>query len=271
MAVKKRLIACLLWNRGNIVQSIDFRHTNAVGNAFTSVEFFTTWAIDEIVLLDVSRGERELEDREEFYKIVQELSRRCFVPLAVGGFVRTVEEIRTLLSRGADKVVINSGVQDGEFITKAAKMFGDQCIVASIDAKYNEKIGGHEVYLSQGKIGTGVEVVEWAKRAEDLHAGEIFLTSIDNDGGRKGYDLELISKVSQAVEIPVIASGGVGFWDHFSQGIEAGADAVSAANIFHYTEQSTKLAKDAMQKAGIDVRKPEFFEIKTARRPVYKV
>jgi imidazole glycerol-phosphate synthase subunit HisF len=267
MTLKKRLIACLLWNNGFIVQSIGFRHTNAVGNALTSVDFFTMWAIDEIVILDVTKGEHA---RIEFYKIIEELSRKCFVPLSVGGWVQSIEEIQLLLSKGADKVVINSkAIEDPQFITKAAEIFGNQCIVVSIDAKKNEH-GEHEVYINQGKKGTGKSAYEWAKEMEQQKCGEIFLTSIDNDGSREGYDLELISKISQGVNIPVIASGGVGKWDHFVEGICAGADAVSAANIFHYTEQSTKLAKEFMKNRGVNVRKPEFYEIHKIKKTLLR-
>jgi imidazole glycerol-phosphate synthase subunit HisF len=268
MTLKKRLIACLLWNDGNIVQSIGFRHTNAVGNAFTSVEFFTTWAIDEIVILDVTKGNH---DRNNFYQIIQELSKRCFVPLSVGGHIKNLEEIKILLSKGADKIIINTlAHKDPNFITKASKLFGNQCIVISIDAKKDEN-NNHFVYINQGKEKTNSTALDWAKKVQELGGGEIFLTSIDNDGKRQGYDLELINKISKSVDIPVIASGGVGKWEHLVEGIKAGADAVSAANIFHYTEQSTKLAKEFMKKEGIEVRNPDFFKITSKRNVIYRI
>lgn len=267
--LKHRLIACLLWRSGMLVQSRGFKHTNSVGNAYTAVDFFNTWAIDEIVLLDVTRHR---EDRELFHSHLKELSKRCFVPLTVGGWVRSLDDIRTLLHEGADKVAINTeAVKNSEFVKKAAQMFGNQCIVVSIDVKLNDK-GEYEVIVDRGKKATGLSPVEWAKKSELLGAGELFLTSIDQDGEKKGYDLELTKSVSQSVSIPVIASGGVGNWQHLVDGItKGGADAVSAANIFHYSEQSTKKAKDFMKNSGIEVRKPEFYKIQMPRRPRYVV
>ncbi len=259
--VKNRLIACLLWKDGILVQSRNFRHTNAVGNAFVAVEFFNNWAIDEIVILNVTRGGPE---KEKFVDSINEISKRCFVPLSVGGFIDSVKDIRLLLASGADKVVINTmAFRNNSLVTEGAKMFGSQCIVVSIDAK------GDEVYVAQGSEATGLKPAAWAKRCEELGAGEIFLTSIEQDGQGKGYDLKLIGEVAEAVSIPVIASGGVGEWKHFVEGIKAGADAVSAANIFHYSDQSTKKAKNYMKEAGIDVREPVFYDIKTPRRPRY--
>ncbi|MBI1984662.1 MAG: imidazole glycerol phosphate synthase subunit HisF, partial [Candidatus Wildermuthbacteria bacterium] len=234
--LKKRLIACLLWNNGYIVQSIHFRHTNSVGNAITAVDFFHTWAIDEIIILDVSRDESQ---REKFFEIIQEFSSRLFIPLTVGGKIRDKETMKRLFRLGADKICINTAaVKNPELIQKAATMFGNQAVVVSIDAKLNN--GMYEVYINQGSESTGLDPMEWAKTAEQRGAGEIFLTSIDRDGSRKGYDLALTKSVSEAVSIPVIASGGVGEWQHFVDGIVQGkADAVCAANIFHYFEQST--------------------------------
>lgn len=266
--LKKRLIACLLWRNGILVQSKNFKHTNAVGNAYTAIDFFNTWAIDEIVLLDVTR---DPNDREKFHRDLRELSRRCFVPLAVGGWITTLDEIRTLLTEGADKVVINTaGVNDHGLIRDGSRRFGAQCIVLSIDAK-KKASGGYEVIVDRGRKGTGLDPVTWAKQAEELGAGEIFLTSIDEDGSKRGYDTELIRSVAAAVQIPVIASGGVGEWKHFGDALDAGASAISAANIFHYFEQSTKKAKNYLFEKGVDVRRPEFYDILLPRAPVYRV
>jgi len=267
--LKHRLIACLLWRNGMLVQSQNFKHTNSVGNAYTAVDFFNVWAIDEIVLLDVTR---HTDDRVMFHQHLKELSKRCFVPLTVGGYVKSSDEIRTLLTEGADKVAVNTeAVRNPELIKESSRIFGNQCIVVSIDAKRNDK-GEHEVFIDRGKEPTGLSPAEWAKKCEELGAGEIFLTSIDNDGGRNGYDLKLTRSVSEAVDIPVIASGGVGDWQHLVDGVLKGsADAVSAANIFHYSEQSTKKAKDFMKNAGIEVRKPEFYVIDMPRRPKYVI
>jgi len=266
--LKKRLIACLLWRDGMLVQSKSFKHTNSVGNAYTAIDFFNTWSIDEIILLDVTR---EPNEREKFHRDLMELSARCFVPLSVGGWVNSVEEMRRLLSEGADKVVVNSGAFRNEaFIRDGAERFGKQCLVLSIDAKRVN--GGHEVFIDRGRKGMGVSPVDWAKQAEEWGIGEIFLTSIDQDGSGNGYDLELIGNVAKAVNVPVIASGGVGNWQHCIEGIEkAHADAVSAANIFHYMEQSTKKAKNELFAHGINIRKPEFYDVGLPRKPVYRV
>lgn len=257
----------MLWRDGLIVQSVNFQHTNFVGDAFTAVDFFNTWAIDEIVILDVSRDAKK---RDLYYKIIEEISRRCFVPLSVGGKISSLDQIREFLRLGADKVVINTeAVKNPAFVTKAAKMFGNQCIVVSMDVKGKSK-EDYKVYIENGSLATDWSPYEWAKKAETLGAGEIFLTSIDRDGLRQGYDLELIKGVADVVQIPVIASGGVGSWQHMADGIEkGGADAVSAANIFHYSEQSTKKAKEYLKEAGINVREPEFYKILLPREPKY--
>jgi cyclase len=266
--LKTRLVACLLWRNGMLIQSRNFTHTNSVGNAYTAIDFFNTWAIDEIVLLDVTR---DSNDREKFHRDLRELSSRCFVPLAVGGWVSSLEEIRILLAEGADKVVVNTAAyKDESLLQDASRRFGKQCIVLSMDVKRNED-REYEVFIDRGREATGMHPVKWAKKAESLGAGEIFLTSIDHDGLLKGYDTDIISQVSNAVNIPVIASGGVGEWQHLSSGIEAGATAVSAANIFHYLEHSTKKAKDYLFEQGINVRRPEFYDILLPRRPVYRV
>lgn len=263
----KRLIACLLCRDGMIVQSMGFEHTNVIGNAITSVDFFNMWTIDEIVLLDVSRNKVQ---REKFHKIVTGLSNRCFIPLSVGGWVTSNEEIRTLLREGADKVVVNTeAVRHPEFISEFAQAFGSQCVVVSIDVKINNR-GEYEVYIDRGKEATGVSPFDWAKEVEQLGAGEIFLTSIDRDGSRKGYDLELVRGIAELVGINVVASGGVGDWQHLVDGICIGkADAVSAANIFHYTEQSTKKAREYMLNKGMPVREATFFQNITPRYPKY--
>ncbi len=267
--LKKRLIPCLLTRNGRIIQSIQFQHTNVIGNAITAVDFFNTWAVDEIIILDISEKE---EFRSEFYEIVRGLSQRCFVPLTVGGWVRDVGEIRRLLSLGGDKVTINSeAVRSPGFLTEAARVFGRQCIVASIDVKINAH-GGYEVFIDHGATPTGLDPVHWAMEAERFGAGEIFLTSIDRDGSRQGYDLELLGNVTRAVGIPVISFGGVGNWQHLVDGAEiGGAEAVSAANIFHFTEHSTKKAKEYMRDAGVDVRDTFFYKIRKPRKPIYDI
>lgn len=265
--LKNRLIACLLWNNGMLIQSKHFRHTNSVGSAYTAIDFFNTWAIDEIVLLDVSRDQK---NREQFHTHLKELSIRCFVPLAVGGWITSLEEMRTLLIEGADKVVLNTeAFKNHDLLRDAAKRFGNQCCVVSIDVKTSATLG-HEVYVNRGRDATGTSAVEWATMAQELGAGEIFLTSIDRDGTQQGYDLDLIRTVSANVNIPVIASGGVGNWQHMIDGIHVGANAISAANIFHYSDQSTKKAKNELFSHGINVRKPEFYDVQIPRKVVYR-
>jgi len=267
--LKKRLIATLLARNGRIVQSINFKHTNVVGNAITAVDFFNTWAVDEIVILDVSRSR---EARREFFKIINGLSERCFVPLTVGGWITTAEDIQKLLALGADKVVINTQAlkQDG-FIAEVSRIFGNQCIVVSIDAKVNAN-GEYEVYTNRGKDAVDRHPLDWAQQMEKEGAGELYVTSIDQDGDRSGYDIELIRMIADAVDIPVIASGGVGNWQHLVEGITKGnADAVSAANIFHFTEHSTKKAKEFMMDVGIDARDTVFFKNLTHRKPQYEI
>jgi imidazole glycerol-phosphate synthase subunit HisF len=265
--LKRRLIPSLLVRDGKIVQSVQFKHTNVIGNAFTAVDF-NAWAVDEIMILDISR---EHTGRDEFFFIVEELSERCFVPLSVGGWIGSIGDVETLLGRGADKVVINThAFRHPEFITEAAAVYGSQCIVVSIDARRSDD-GRHEVWINRGRENTGVDVVEWALAAEKRGAGEIYLTSIDHDGMRQGYDLELTSKVAGAVDIPVIAFGGVGDWQHLVEGVNvAGADAVSAGNIFHYTEHSTKKAKEFMREKGVEVRDTVFYKVDLPRKPRYK-
>jgi len=249
--LKKRLIAVLILRDGLIVQSVNFKHTNVIGNAITAVDFFNKWAVDEIVLLDVSR---DTGKRERFYPIVEDLSRKCFVPLTVGGWVGDVEEMRRLLRCGADKVVINTeALRRAELIGECAAVFGSQCVVVSIDARRHGD-GAYEVFVDRGREATGLSPFDWARTVEARGAGELYVTSIDHDGVRRGYDLELVRGVVEAVEIPVIAFGGVFSWQHLVDGVTAGAEAVSAANIFHYTEHSTKKAKEYMRQAGIDVR-----------------
>lgn len=245
----KRLIATILLKDGLIVQSKQFKHTNVIGNARTAIDFFNTWSVDEIIILDVSPE----NNRGEFLNIIEDFSSKCFVPLAVGGYNRTKQDIRDCLNVGADKIVINRiAFEHADRIPEFAETFGSQCIVFSMDCK-------------DGKInvphGTSVHPVEWAKKAEEFKVGEIYLTSIDRDGMGCGYDLETIKEVSSAVNIPVIASGGCGSWQHIVEAFQAGADAVSVANKFHYSEHSVKEAKEYLLKAGIKVRPPEFCEV----------
>lgn len=249
--IKRRLIVNLLWTKIGLVQSINFKHTNVVGDIYTAIEFFNAWEADEIILLNVNREDKYFE---LFLTILERLSEQCFVPLSVGGWINSLERVEKLVFKGADKVVINTkAIQEPKFIKEVSKAFGSQCIVVSIDCKrHNDK---HYVYIDRGRINTGKDIIEIAKLTEINGAGELMITSIDNDGSKKGYDLELIKKVVDNVSIPVIAFGGVGKWEHLIDGILIGqADAVAAGNIFHYYEQSTRKAKRALLNAGINVR-----------------
>jgi imidazole glycerol-phosphate synthase subunit HisF len=267
--LKKRLIPSLLVRNGRIVQSRNFRHTQVIGNAYTAVDFFNAWAVDEIIILDISPDK---SFRPKFMEIVEGLSKRCFVPLTVGGWIQTNDDIRNVLNHGADKVCINSqAFKTPEFIREAANEFGTQCIVISIDVR-GMAPDSHEVYIEHAKTPTGVHPADWSRQVQDLGAGEIYLTSVDRDGSMQGYDLELLKSVTGAAEIPVIAFGGVGEWQHMVEAIRmANVDAVSAANIFHYTEHSTKKAKEYLIDSGVDMRATFFYKVKQPRSIKYEI
>ena len=251
--LKTRLIPALVLRDGTVVRSVNFKHTNVIHwKPLTAVDFFNKWAVDEIVVLDVSR---DLGKRELFYEVVEGLSRKCFVPLTVGGWVTSVEEVRRLLRLGADKVTINTeAVRRPEFITECARVFGAQCMVVAVDVR-RDPDGTPVVWIDRGAERTPWTATAWAREAEARGGGEIFLTSIDREGAGQGYDLDLIRAVVGAVSVPVVAFGGVFTWQHLVDGVTLGlADGVSAANVFHFTEQSTKKAKDFMRKSGVDVR-----------------
>lgn len=253
--LKKRLIAVLILRNGQVVQSVRFKHTNVIHcDPIHAVECFNKWAVDEIVMLDVSPT---ANGRDIFLESVRRVSERCFIPLTAGGWITDADYARALLANGADKLVVNTLLADApEQVRMLSERFGRQCIVASIDVKRNET-GSAEVQVDRGRRSTGYSPAEWAIRAEALGTGEIFFNSIDHDGARKGYDLESLSAINQVVTIPIIAFGGVFTWDHLIEGLSAGADAVAAANIFHYTEHSTRKAKRHLVQANIAVRREE--------------
>ena len=260
--LKTRLIPCLLLKNGLLVRSEEFRIHQIVGNPIHQVERFSAWAVDELIYIDITkegaydvrRDDHKIKGAESILEIIDAISRACFVPLTFGGRIRTLEDIGERLGHGADKVTINTmALEQPEFVTEAAGRFGSQAIIVSIDA-LSRGDGEWEAMSRGGKEPSGRDVVGWAREAEARGAGEIFLNSIDRDGIGEGYDLALIEAVSAATTIPVIACGGVGRFEHLAPGIEAGASAVSAANIFHFTEHSTQRAKKVMHEAGIDVR-----------------
>lgn len=253
--LKKRLIAVLILRDGQVVQSVRFKHTNVIHyDPVHAVECFNKWAIDEIVMLNVSPTP---DSREGFLGSVRHISDQCFVPLAAGGWINDPAYARALLVNGADKLVLNTAfADDPKLVEGLSHRFGRQCVVASMDMRRDET-GQATVRVDRGRRDTGADPVAWARRAETLGAGEIFFNSIDHDGARKGYDLDSLQAVAATVSIPVIAFGGVFTWNHLVKGIEAGADAVAAANIFHYTEHSTRKAKRHLVQSGVAVRKEE--------------
>ena len=250
--LKKRLVTCILLQDGLVVQSMGFSNYQVVSRPKNAIEFFNNWDIDEIIFLDIDATK---EKRGPPLEVISTASKKCFVPLTVGGGIHSLENIRSALKAGADKVCINSeALKNPGFITEASDKFGSQCIVVSIDVKKKED-GGYEVFGDGGKRATGLSPIEFAKKVEELGAGEIFLNSIDRDGSKTGFDVELIKQVVDSVNIPVVACGGVGAMKDFAEGIKEGhASAVAAANIFQYTEHSTILAKAALKKAGVDIR-----------------
>jgi imidazole glycerol-phosphate synthase subunit HisF len=250
--LKKRLIAVLILREGKVVQSVRFKHTNVIHyDAVHAMEAFNKWAVDEIVILNVSR---ESSSKDQFAEVVERISSQCFVPLAAGGWIDNADYAQTLLRCGADKLVLNTAFADDPELVKSLSLkFGRQCIVASIDSKKTAEAESH-VAVDRGSRIIPVSPLEWAKNAITLGAGEIFFNSIDHDGARKGYDLENLEKICAGVNVPVIAFGGVFGWNHLVEGIHAGAAAVAAANQFHYTEQSTRKAKSFLANAGVMVR-----------------
>ena len=252
--LKKRLIAVILIRESSVVQSIKFKHTNVIHyDPIHAINSFNRWAVDEMVILNVSRDE-SLKDT--FVKTLNRISTECFVPLAAGGWINDLEYGRTLLLNGADKLVINTyAFVNPAFISTLAQRFGNQCIVVSVDSRLNET-GEEVVAIDRGRQMTNMRTVEWARKAESLGAGELFINSLDYDGNRKGYNIGLIRSITEAVSIPVIAMGGVFTWKHLAEGIiDAKADAVAAANIFHYTEHSIKKAKRYLLDMGLNFRK----------------
>jgi cyclase len=246
--LKKRLILTLLIQHPFFMNSRNFRLQPMV-NLETMVQHLNLKAIDELVVLDVSRGNKSID---MLCQNVKSISKKCFVPISAGGGVKSLYDFQKLLNSGADKIIINTVATDTpEFITKASETFGSQCVVVSIDTK-KWKDGEYYVYSNNGQVNIGRKVLDWAKEVETLGAGEIYLTSIDRDGTAQGYDLDLIRKVSDAITIPVIASGGVGEFNHLADGVKAGASAVSLANLFHYIGTNLINAKTSMSESGVD-------------------
>tara|TARA_Y100000590_G_scaffold147972_1_gene170039 strand:- start:7301 stop:8059 length:759 start_codon:yes stop_codon:yes gene_type:complete len=250
--LKKRIIPCLDINNGRVVKGIKFVNLVDAGDPAEQAKVYNDNGADEICFLDITASH---EKRNIILEVVKKTTQECFVPLTVGGGVRSLEDISNLLLAGADKVSINTAAVTNEnLITEAAKKFGSQCIVIAVDAK---KVGNQkwEVFTHGGRKSTGKDVIKFVKKMETLGAGEILLTSMDRDGTKKGYDLDLTKKVSKIVNIPVIASGGVGNLEHLYQGLKIGnASAVLAASIFHFGEHTILDAKQYLDSKGIPVR-----------------
>ena len=249
--LKKRIIPCLDVKNGRVVKGINFVNLKDAGDPVEQAKIYSDGGADEICFLDITASN---ENRDTIFDVVKKTSKRCFVPLTVGGGVRNVEDINKLLNSGADKVSINTAaVQNTEIIIEGSKKFGSQCIVVAIDAKFNGK--KWEVFTHGGRNKTGIDVLEFAKKMEESGAGELLVTSMDKDGTQIGYDIELISKISSNINIPLIASGGVGNLDHLVDGIKLGkASAVLAASIFHYGKYSIKEAKEYLKSKSVLVR-----------------
>ena len=248
--LKNRIIPCLDVKNGRVVKGINFVDLKDAGDPVEQAKIYSDGGADEICFLDITASN---ENRDTIYDVVEKTSKKCFVPLTVGGGVRSVEDINKLLNCGADKVSINTAaVQNPEVVVESSKKFGSQCIVVAIDAKKNGDIW--EIFTHGGRIKTGINVLEFAKKMEKNGAGELLVTSMDKDGTQSGYDIELMKKISSSVNIPVIASGGVGTLDHLVDGIKSGANAVLAASIFHYGTFSIEQAKQYLASKDIPVR-----------------
>jgi cyclase len=246
--LRHRVITVLTLNEGVLFRTKEFRPDYRY-----TMNFVDAWSIDEIVLLDVTRDPDP--ERRAYYDVVEDIARRCFVPLACGGHVRSVDDIRRLLRSGADKIVLNTAAFDSPaIVTEAAALYGSQCVIVSIDTR-RRGLGHYEVYVDQGSRGTGMAPAAWARRAQDLGAGEILVTSIERDGSLEGYDNDLNRLVADSVGVPVLVCGGAGNWQHFRDGFRlGGAAAVCTTNIYHFTETSIRSAKRYLNDQGVPVR-----------------
>ena len=253
MSLAKRIIPCLDVTSGRVVKGVNFVELRDAGDPVEIARRYDEQGADELTFLDITASS---DDRDLILHVIEEVAAQVFIPLTVGGGVRKVEDVRRLLNAGADKVSINtSAVTNPALVAEASGRYGAQCIVGAIDAKRRADGSGWEVFTHGGRKPTGLDAVQWAQRMQSLGAGEILLTSMDRDGTRVGFDLELTRAVSDALEIPVIASGGVGSLEHLAAGVLQGhADAVLAASIFHFGEYSITQAKQHMAGCGIEVR-----------------
>jgi imidazole glycerol-phosphate synthase subunit HisF len=253
MTLTKRIIPCLDVKEGRVVKGIQFVQLRDAGDPVELARFYDEQGADELVFLDISAS---VEGRKTMVEVVKSVASELAIPFTVGGGINSLEDMKRILRAGADKVSLNTAaVLKPELISEGAGYFGTQCIVVAIDAKYDEEIGTWRVYTHGGRTPTERKVIEWAKEAAELGAGEILLTSMDSDGEKNGFDLKLTNAVSEAVTIPVIASGGAGNASHFEEAFVKGkADAALAASIFHYKETSVHEVKSYLQEKGVSVR-----------------
>ena len=266
---KKRLIPVLLLKNGWLVQSKSFRRYQNLGNPTTAVKRLSQWGSDELIYLDITkdsdyslrRNDQNYPNRQTFLEIIEDVSKVTFMPITVGGKISKISDIENRLKMGADKISLNSAlINNPKLVSKSAEEFGSQCIVASIDAKLEK----HDYYVYNSKNSNiyNILVTELAQFAESLGAGEILLNSVDRDGEGIGYDIELLNKVCEKVNIPIIACGGVSEWSHFKDGLDkSNVDAVAASNIFHYKDQSVYLAKKFLHDNQMNVRKPDLIRL----------
>lgn len=249
----KRIIPCLDVNGGRVVKGVNFVNLRDAGDPVEIARAYDRVGADELIFLDITASS---DGRDTVAEMVRRVAEKVFIPFTVGGGIRTVEDFRRILREGADKISVNSAaIARPELIREAADKFGSQCVVVAIDARRREDGSGWNVYKNGGRIDTGLDVLEWATRAEQMGAGEILLTSMDSDGTKAGYDLALTRAVAFRVSIPVIASGGAGAKEHFYDALtKGGADAVLAASLFHYRELEIGEVKQYLHKRGVSVR-----------------
>ena len=249
----KRIIPCLDVKDGRVVKGVNFVNLIDAGDPVECARIYDRQGADELVFLDITASS---DARNTVVDMVRKVAEQVFIPFTVGGGIRSSEDFRKILNAGADKVAVNSAaIKNPELISEAAEKFGSQCVVCAIDAKRKADKSGWEIYLNGGRVNTGIDALWWAKRAEELGAGEILLTSMDCDGTKAGYDLELTRAVSQNAQIPVIASGGAGNMNHFYEAFtEGAADAVLAASLFHFREIEIPDLKQYLRERGISVR-----------------
>ena len=249
----KRIIPCLDVHGGRVVKGVNFVNLVDAGDPVAIAKAYDEAGADEIVFLDITASS---DARETVVDMVREVAKNVFIPFTVGGGIRTVDDFKALLREGADKISVNSAaINRPELIREASEKFGSQCVVVAIDAKRRADGSGWNIYKNGGRIDVGIDAIEWAKRVEELGAGEILLTSMDCDGTKAGYDLELTRAVSESVSIPVIASGGAGTLEHFYDAFTKGkADAALVASLFHFKELEVKQVKEYLRDQGVSVR-----------------